>query len=217
MEILIVIMETTKKCEVSWMFNQSARINESTILQEHIPYNHKLAPLFIRNALYSIIPKETQHLYVVGIGSNQINGDSLGPFVGTLLQDLYPDHLTVLGTLRSPLDATTLVPELSNFNSLKDSFIIAIDSVLGTREMINTIVVRNSSMQPGVGLGHNLPSIGDCSIMGVVLENDSSLQHSLLYTNLDLIYTMAAYIAKGISLTVRQFFKYPSKHPILFR
>ncbi|RBW68330.1 spore protease YyaC [Bacillus taeanensis] len=186
------------------------------MFEEIIPYNHKLAPLFIRNTLHALIPEGTEHIYVVGIGSNLINGDSLGPFVGTLLRDLYPDHLTVRGNLQSPLDATTLVPEISRMILPKNSFVIAIDSVLGTAKTLNSIVVREGALLPGAGLNQHLPPIGDCSIMGVVLENNPAIEKGeLFYTNLHLIYTMAANIAKGISLAVRQYFNYPSNQPIL--
>lgn len=180
-----------------------------------IPYNDRLAPLYIRQALYSLIPDGTQHLYVIGIGSSRINGDSLGPFVGSLLKNNFPDHLTVLGNLQAPLDATTLVPSLGQLSFRKNSFVIAIDSVLGSEEFVNSIVVTDGPIVPGVGLGNVLLPIGNCSITGVVLENDPALKNSLLCTDLNLVYTMASSIAKGISLTVRQYFNYPSYQPIL--
>lgn len=180
-----------------------------------IPYNHRLAPLFIRQALYSLIPEGTQHIYVMGIGSSRISGDSLGPFVGTLLKNSYPEHLTVLGNLQSPLDATTLVPNVTTFPFRKNSFVLAVDSVFGSEEMVNSIVVNEGPIVPGSGLGNTLPPIGNCSITGVVLENDPDLKSSLLFTDLNLIYTMATSIAKGISLTIRQYFKYPADQPIL--
>jgi putative sporulation protein YyaC len=185
------------------------------LFERMIPFNHKLAPLFIRDSLHSIIPEGTEHIFVMGIGSNVINGDSLGPFVGTLLHNLYPKHLTIFGNLQSPLDAQTLVPQVSGITLPKNSFVIAIDSVLGSERIVNSIVVRDGSILPGSGLGKNLPPIGDCSIMGVVLENNPTLECSLLSTNLHLIYTMATNIAKGISLAVRQYYKYPSIHPLL--
>jgi putative sporulation protein YyaC len=197
------------------MYKQNDMDTRISMLEGIIPYSHKLAPLFIRNTLYNLIPEGTEHIYVVGIGSNLINSDSLGPFVGTLLQDMYPNHLTVLGNLKSPLDATTIVPRFSGIALPNNSFVVAIDSVLGSEGIVNTIVVREGSLRPGIGLGHNLPAIGDCSVMGVVLENDPAVESSLFYTNLHLIYTMATNIAKGISLAIRQYFKYPSNQPIL--
>ena len=180
-----------------------------------IPYDHKIAPLLIRNALFQHIPKTTEHIYVVGIGSNQINGDSLGPFVGTLLQHKFQAHLSVIGSLQFPLDATNLVNEYTKICLPQNSFVIAIDSVLGSKNLFQSIVIKDGPILPGEGLGKQLPAIGHCSIMGVVLEKDVQEQSTLFHTNLHLIYTMTTNIAKGISLAVRQFFQYPSNYPIL--
>ncbi|MFS0634731.1 spore protease YyaC [Mesobacillus foraminis] len=180
-----------------------------------IQYNNRLAPLLIRNTLHSIIPNGIEHIYVAGIGSNVISGDSVGPLVGTLLKNIYPGHLTVIGSLQSPLDAVTLGRENPNVPFHSNSFVIAVDSVLGKKEMVNSIIVRKGTLLPGIGLGNQLPSLGDCSIMGVVLENNPDLHSSLLYTNLDTIFTMAMNIAKGISIAVRQFFNYPPDEPVL--
>ncbi len=188
---------------------------EIKYLEKVISYNDRLAPLIIRNTLFSLIPEGTKHIYVVGIGSNLISGDSLGPFVGTLLHNTFPNHLTVMGNLEFPMDATTIIPEMSRLTLPDHSFVISIDSVLGSVDFVNSIVLRRGPLQPGLGLGQNLPPIGDCSVMGVVHTNDAVLGSSLLYTNLHLIYTMATNIAKGISLAVRQFFHYPSDYPIL--
>lgn len=183
--------------------------------RKSIPYNHRLAPLLIRDSLYALIPEGTQHICVTGIGSNVISGDSLGPFVGTLLRESFPTHLTVYGNLQSPLDGTTLETGISRLNLPSNCFVIAIDSVLGSESLLNSIVIRNNALSPGAGLGKNLPSIGDCSVMGVVFDKHSSDKTALLYTDLHLIYTMAVNIAKGISLLVRQYFRYPADHPIL--
>lgn len=188
--------------------------NSNIIHQGIIPYDHKIAPFLIRNVLFQHIPKATQHIYVVGIGSNQINGDSLGPFVGTLLQHKFPRHLTVLGNLQSPLDSSNLVSEFTKICLPQNSFVIAIDSVLGSKNIVQSIVIKDGPILPGEGLGKHLPAIGDCSIMGVVLEKDFQDQSTLFHTNLHLIYTMTTNIAKGISLAVRQFFQYPPNYPI---
>ncbi|MEH7072728.1 spore protease YyaC [Neobacillus drentensis] len=186
-----------------------------TLSERMIPYNHRLAPLLIRDSLFSLLPEGTEHIFVMGIGSNVISGDSLGPFVGTLLHDLYPHNLTVFGNLQFPLDAQTLEAQISRITLPQNSFVIAIDSVLGSEKIVNSIIIRDRSLMPGSGLGKSLPPIGNCSIMGVVLENDPLQKSSLFTTNLYLIYTMASNIAKGISLAVRQYYKYPAHHPIL--
>ncbi|MEO2076061.1 MAG: spore protease YyaC [Bacillus sp. (in: firmicutes)] len=196
---------------------QTTFTKKNLLVEKITPYNHSLAPLFIRDTIHSIIPEGIQHIFVLGIGSSRISGDSLGPFVGTLLQHSYPNHLTVLGNLQNPLDAETLGPELSYISIPQNSFVIAVDSVVGTVDLINTIVVREGSLLPGVGLGNSLPPIGDCSIMGVTIDKDTPIESSLIYTNLHVIYKMATNIAKGISLAIRLYFRYPSSHPVLAR
>lgn len=195
------------------MRNQLDQVSHS--MTGMIPFNHRLSPLFIRDSLFSLIPHGTQHIYVAAIGSNRISGDSLGPFVGTLLDDIFPDHLTVIGNLQYPLDATTIEKQMTNISLPKNSFVVAIDSVLGTEETINSIVIQHGKLWPGEGLGNKLPPLGDCSVMGVVVKNDPDLEASLLFSDLHLIYTMATNIAKGVSLAVRQYFHYPATHPII--
>lgn len=193
----------------------TSTVSTANLPYQTILYNHKLAPLHIRNYLYSLIPEGTEHIFVACIGSNQINGDSLGPFVGTLLSNNFRNRLSVIGTLETPLDASTMMSKFSNIFLPPNSFVIAIDSVLGPKSFTESIILRGGALQPGKGLGHELPLIGDCSIMGVVQENNSDSVSALFHTNLNLIYKMSSAIAKGISLAVRQYFNYPPNHPIL--
>ncbi|WP_251032934.1 DUF1256 domain-containing protein [Bacillus sp. ISL-7] len=145
----------------------NASIDVRHALSERIiPFNDRLAPLFIRDRLHSLIPEGTEHIYVIGIGSNVISGDSLGPFVGTLLHNLYPKHLSVIGNLESPLDAQTLIPQVSQ-TLPQNSFVIAIDSVLGSERIVNTIVVRDGSLLPGAGLGKKLPPMEIAALWGL--------------------------------------------------
>ncbi|NNV05162.1 spore protease YyaC [Geobacillus sp. MMMUD3] len=178
-----------------------------------IPYSDPLAPLLIRNELFSLLPAHIGHLTVVCIGSNRINGDSLGPFVGTLLENVYPDHLTVIGTLQAPVDATNLRFVHERLNE-RGSYVLAIDSIVGPRPFVHTIAIRPGALAPGTALGHSLPSIGDLSIMGVMMEDTADMS-VLPYTNLHIVYQMAKVIAVGLSLTVRQRYGYETSAPLL--
>ncbi|OQP07800.1 spore protease YyaC [Geobacillus sp. 46C-IIa] len=178
-----------------------------------IPYSDPLAPLLIRNELFSLLPAHTRHLTVVCIGSNRINGDSLGPFVGTLLENVYPDHLTVIGTLQEPVDATNLRFVHERLNE-RGSYVLAIDSIVGPRPFVHTIAIRPGALAPGTALGKSLPRIGDVSIMGVMMEETADMS-TLPYTNLHIVYQMAKVIALGLSLTVRQRYGYESSAPLL--
>lgn len=179
-----------------------------------ISYNDPLAPLLIRNYLFSLLPPYVDHLVVIGIGSNRINGDSLGPFVGTLLANLYPKHMTVIGNLKQPVDATNIKETIKQIRTTPSTYTVAIDSVVGVSDYIHTIVIRAGALAPGSALGKQLPAVGDISIMGVMMEDCEGVG-TLPYTNLHIVYQMAKAIALGISLTVRQRFGYEPASSIL--
>ncbi|MGP3560750.1 spore protease YyaC [Geobacillus sp. BK01] len=178
-----------------------------------ISYSDPLAPLLIRNELFSLLPAHVPRLTVVCIGSNRINGDSLGPFVGTLLENAYPDHLTVIGTLRQPVDATNIRRVSEQLQNEHKAYVVAIDSIVGPRPFVHTIAIRPGALSPGTALGKSLPRIGDMSIMGVMME-DSTDVSALSYTNLHIVYQMAKVIAIGLTLTVRQRYGYSSSAPL---
>ncbi|ADI27514.1 spore protease YyaC [Geobacillus sp. G4] len=179
-----------------------------------ILYSDPLAPLLIRNELFSLLPAHISRLTVVCIGSNRINGDSLGPFVGTLLENAYPDHLTVIGTLRQPVDATNIRRVSEQLQNEHGAYVVAIDSIVGPQPFVHTIAIRPGALSPGTALGKSLPSIGDISMMGVVMEDTADMS-ALPYTNLHIVYQMAKVIALGLSLTIRQRYGYESSTPLL--
>ncbi|GGJ80245.1 putative sporulation protein YyaC [Anoxybacillus voinovskiensis] len=181
---------------------------------QFISYDNPLAPLLIRNHLFSFLPTTTEQIVLLCIGSNRINGDSLGPFVGTLLTGLYPNHLTVIGTLKEPLDATNLGATIHQLTISPSTCVVAIDSVVGMQPYVHSIAIRSGPLKAGSALNKRFPAVGDVSIMGVMLEEKKEL-HELPYTNLHVVYQMARAIATGISLTVRQRFSYHTTSPVL--
>jgi putative sporulation protein YyaC len=123
--------------------------------------------------------------------------------------------MKVIGNLRNPIDAPRL-SAAAGFTHNRNHFIIAIDSIIGTKNHIHDIIIRQGPLSPGSGLGKKLPSVGDISIMGVVTEDETDTFHSLSYTNLHIIYQMARSISTGIALAVRQLFSYPSDTPLIY-
>lgn len=122
--------------------------------------------------------------------------------------------MTIIGNLKQPVDATNIKEIVKQFPASPSTYTLAIDSVVGISDYIHTIVVRNGALTPGSALDKNLPSVGDISIMGVMMEDCEDIA-TLPYTNLHIVYQMAKAIALGISLTVRQRFGYESTSSIL--
>lgn len=135
---------------------------------------------------------------IVCIGTDRCIGDALGPLVGTLLTKAnfkYP----VYGTLKNPIHAVNLKEEIKRINSIhKNPNVIAVDACLGDEKFIGSIQIRHSPILPGKGVGKNLPSVGDISIVGIVDKftiDDFFPIHSI---RLSLVSEMAEVISESL-------------------
>lgn len=139
-------------------------------------------------------------IIIVAIGTDKCIGDCLGPLVGTtLLRRSF--GFPVYGTLRLPLHALNLKNRMSSIKSKHpNAFIIAIDACLGEDDDIGTIQIRSGPIDPGKGVGKNLPSVGDLSIIGIVEKLKNNNSASLHNIRLSFVLEMAEIIAEGIIL-----------------
>lgn len=148
-------------------------------------------------AINKIIDKNT---VIVCIGTNKIVGDSLGPVVGTLLKRNNFSH-PVYGTLENPIHALNLEESLKNITSKHPySNLLAIDAAVGCARNIGNIRVRRGSIYPGKGAGKKLPSVGNCSIVGIVEEFDKT---HLQNVSLDFVMELAELISSSIVLSYK--------------
>ncbi len=144
------------------------------------------------------------------VGSDKVTGDAFGPLVGeklsTLLKNFY-NNIYVFGTLENTICGTNLEKKLQHiYNNYKNPCIIAIDSALSNKDDIGKIVVTNSKMNLGKGLGKKPILAGNISIKGIVAKdykipkyNFSSLQN----TSLNLVMKLANTTAEGIYSVVK--------------
>ena len=140
-----------------------------------------------------------EDIIILGIGTDKCIGDCLGPLVGTILTRRN-FHFPVYGTLKKPLHALNLRDRIASIKlSHPNAFIIAIDACLGEdNDDIGAIQIRSGPIDPGKGVGKNLPSVGDLSIIGIVEKlNNSASIHNI---RLSFVLEMAEIIAEGIIL-----------------
>lgn len=141
-------------------------------------------------------------IIIVGIGTDKCIGDCLGPLVGTILIRKnfgFP----VYGTLRRPLHALNLKDRVAYIKSRHpNAFIIAIDACLGENDDIGTIQIRSGPIDPGKGVGKNLPSVGDLSIIGIVDKLNSSSSASLHNIRLSFVLEIGEIITEGIMMGI---------------
>lgn len=117
--------------------------------------------------LLNTVPLNEKVVYA-GIGTDKNIPDSLGPLVGTMLQE---KGYKVYGTMEYPLHALTIPYRAEEVN--KHKCVIAIDAcAAATKEKIGSINFKCKPVRPGAGAGKYLPSIGNFSILGMVNAED---------------------------------------------
>ncbi|CAI6080376.1 spore protease YyaC [Cohnella sp. JJ-181] len=125
------------------------------------------------------------------IGTDRSTGDSLGPLVGTMLEERGVTR--VIGTLREPCDADRLslvAPALPS-----DAVVIAIDACLGRPENVGRVLLGEGPLQPARSVGAALPPVGHYSVAGVVGEYGPKPYITLQTTSLYAVMDMAKRIA----------------------
>lgn len=121
-----------------------------------------------RDIYKAFLESGKKELIVFNVGSDLTIGDSLGPFIGTLLE--YRDvNIRIMGTLDNPIHAINVEEHIKYVKKhYQNSFILATDAALGDADDIGDVVLRNKPIRPGAGVGRKLNEIGDYSIVGVV-------------------------------------------------
>jgi len=152
-------------------------------------------------------PAKAKELIFLGIGSDRSTGDSLGPLVGSCLEELCASDIYILGTLNDPVHAVNLMDRLQFIkNNFSQPFIIAVDSSLGRAKNIGNIKVENGPLVPGIGVNKKLPPAGDIHITGTVNVGGFMEYLVLQNTRLGLVMRLAKTISKGLVLGLQKHF-----------
>jgi putative sporulation protein YyaC len=150
--------------------------------------------------LLKFLPKASQQSIVfVCIGTDRSTGDSLGPLVGSFLEEKDIPHFHVYGTLDEPIHAVNLDERLREITiKHQDPYIIGIDACLGRMKNVGVIQVADGPVKPGAGVNKELPAVGDIHITGIVNVSGFMEFFVLQNTRLNLVMKMAKTIANGI-------------------
>jgi putative sporulation protein YyaC len=140
-------------------------------------------------------------IVVVCIGTDRSTGDSLGPLVGTLLEEKPAESFNVYGTLDDPIHAVNLDEKLREIKAKHfHPFIIGIDACLGRFKSVGSIQIGSGPVKPGAGVNKELPEVGDMHITGIVNVSGFMEFFVLQNTRLSLVMKMAKTIASGLYL-----------------
>jgi putative sporulation protein YyaC len=100
-------------------------------------------------------------LVVLCIGSDRYTGDSLGPLIGTYLQEKGIGN--VHGSLEQPVHAGNLVQTITSiYYEYENPLILALDACLGKEHEIGNIEIWEGSLQAGIAVGNYLLSTPVC-------------------------------------------------------
>jgi len=176
-------------------------IFERKELPVRIAYDEQLASYKIAETLTKFLPSinTSQPIVFVCIGTDRSTGDSLGPLIGTLLNDKNLTSFHVYGTLDEPIHALNLEEKLQEIHEVhQNPFIIGIDACLGRMKSVGVIQIGDGPVKPGSGVKKELPPVGNIHITGIV--NISGFMEFLVLQNtrLSLVLKMAKIISKGI-------------------
>jgi len=166
-----------------------------------IMYDEQLASYRIADSLANFLPSvdSNQPIVFICIGTDRSTGDSLGPLIGTLLNEKNIAPFSVYGTLDDPIHALNLEERLAEIKNVHENpFIIGIDACLGRMKSVGAIQIGEGPVKPGSGVNKELPPVGNIHITGIV--NISGFMEFLVLQNtrLSLVLNMAKIISKGI-------------------
>ncbi|WP_051330775.1 spore protease YyaC [Aneurinibacillus terranovensis] len=151
-------------------------------------------------------------LIVFCIGTDRSTGDSLGPLVGSKLENLYPRNAIIYGTLDAPVHAVNLEDTLTIIQDrYENPLIIAIDACLGQLSSVGKITVSHGPIKPGAGVKKKLPEVGTFHITGIVNIGGFMEYFVLQNTRLSIVMRMADIISHSLNKAFSQL-KEPSYH-----
>ena len=140
---------------------------DKNILCKRLDYKHNQINVdamigFIMNEFKK---SEKEEIIIVNIGTDKCTGDSFAPFLGSYLEDKNYS-IKIYGTLENPIHALNIYKEIDNIKSMhNNAFIIGVDSAMSSAKDVGNIVIRNKPIEAGAGVGKDLPSVGDVSII----------------------------------------------------
>lgn len=135
----------------------------------------------------------------VCIGTDRSTGDSLGPLIGSKLEEKKLKTFHVYGTLDHPVHALNLEERMKEIKEKhKRSFVVGIDACLGRMNSVGQITIADGPVKPGAAVNKQLPEVGDMHMTGIVNIGGMMEYIVLQNTRLAVVMKMATIIANSI-------------------
>ncbi len=142
--------------------------------------------------------KITSPVYMC-IGTEKVFSDSLGPRVGSMLNEMMNKPVFVYGLCNQNITAENLCHSYSFIKAMHpESQIVVIDAGVGANEQLGKIQLTDGGIVPGAATNKNLPMMGDVSIVGIVAEKGMADFYTLNSSKDKFVNEVAAFIAQAI-------------------
>ena len=147
-------------------------------------------------------PLLSRDIVLLCLGTENVTGDSLGPRVGTLIQNKMKRPLLVYGYEGCNVNAQNLVLAYDMVRVMHpEKQIVVIDAAVGDNEEVGCVQIHKGGIMPGAATNKNLPQVGDVSILGVVSKRGCQDFYSSHSDRVMLVEKMAETIAESIIMS----------------
>lgn len=147
------------------------------------------------------IKKRVSRPVFVCIGTDKVFSDSLGPKVGSLLNNQMNKPFFVYGLCDRNITAENLIYCFDFIKKMHPNCqTVVVDAAVGTAEQIGNIQISDGGIVPGAATNKNLPTVGDVSIVGIVADKGMTDFYTLNSSKERLVNRVANFIAKSIIL-----------------
>ena len=160
-------------------------------------------PMAVEQLASQLKPKLANPVFLC-IGTDKVFADSLGPKVGTLLNNAMQTPLFVYGMHGQNITAQNLdyahrfVKQLHPNNQ-----IVVVDAAVGENSQLGHVQISNGGIFPGAATNKNLPRVGDLSIIGIVAEKGMADFYTTSQQKNQLVAQVAQCIAGAILLALQ--------------
>ncbi len=150
-------------------------------------------------ALAALLKQKLKNPVFLCIGTEKVFSDSLGPRVGTLLNEKMACPCFVYGLCGQNVTAENLLYGVEFVRKLHpENQIAVVDAAVGNREQIGRVQIFDGGLVPGAATNKNLPSVGDVGIVGIVADKGMEDFYTLNSSKLRLVNTVATFIVQAI-------------------
>ena len=124
---------------------------------------------------------------VLCIGTEKVVADSIGPRVGSLLNENMPQPIFVYGMQGANIHAQNIAKAVEIIKRLHPNKpLLVVDAAVGEQSQIGRVQLSFGNISPGAATNKHLGKVGDVSIVGIVAHRDmadfydNSVEQSIL-------------------------------------